>query len=217
MSRAFTTSKINVIEQLAHKNRALVILLQETHCTSADKLVFLHYALAGSTKSRKHGLVTFVHESLSWTLVGQSLADAEIEWVCVDVANYNIINVYKPPPSRISPSSLPMFPSPSLYAGDFNCQHVDWGYNPTSTDGECLAAWAANNNLALLYNPKGAASFLSGRWGTGTSPDLAVASADPDSPLPDRRVLEKFPRSQHRPSLITAPKLVAPVPSAPVK
>ena len=109
-----TTSKINVIEQLAHKNRVLVVLLRETHCISADKLVFLHYALAGSTKSRKHSLATFVHESLSWTLVGQSLADAEIEWVCVDVANYNIINVYKPPPSRISPSSLPTFPSPSL-------------------------------------------------------------------------------------------------------
>ena len=143
--------------------------------------------------------------------------DASIEWVCVDVASYNIINVYKPPPWQITSSSMPTFPSPSLYAGDFNCHHVDWGYNTTNSNGEHLAAWAANNNFALLYNPKDAASFLSGRWGTGTNLDLAFASIDSDSPLPDRRVLEKFPQSQHRPLLITAPKLVTPIPSAPVK
>ena len=60
-----TTSKIKVVEQLAHKNRALVTLLQETHCTSADRLALPHYSLAGSTQSRKYGLATFVHESLS--------------------------------------------------------------------------------------------------------------------------------------------------------
>ena len=137
--------------------------------------------------------------------------------MCINIADYNIVNIYKPPPSCMSPLTLPTFPSPSLYAGDFNCQHIDWGYSTTSSDGELLADWAANNHLALLYNPKEAASFHSGRWGTGTNPDLAFASVDTDSSLPDRRVLEKFPRSQHRPSLITAPKLVAPIPSAPVK
>ena len=32
---------------------------------------------------------------------------------------------------------------------------------------------------------------------TGTNPDLTFASAGPNSRLPDRRVLDKFPRSQH--------------------
>jgi len=32
----------------------------------------------------------------------------------------------------------PTFPHPSLYVGDFNCQHVNWGYNATSPDGETL-------------------------------------------------------------------------------
>ena len=35
--------------------------------------------------------------------------------------------------------------------------------------------------------------------------------------LPDRRVLEKFPRSQHRPSLITPPRFALSVPSMSVK
>ena len=67
------------------------------------------------------------------------------------------------------------------------------------------------------YNANDAASFYSGRWNTGTNPDLALASVGPNSRLPDRRVLDKFPRSQHRPSLITPPRFAMPVTSMPVK
>ena len=49
------------------------------------------------------------------------------------------------------------------------------------------------NCLALLYNAKDASSFYSGRWNTGTNPDLAFASVGPNSRLPDRRVFENFP------------------------
>ena len=216
-TEGLTDSKMCVIEKLASTTKALVILLQETHCTSADKLVLPNFTLAGFILSRRHGIATFVHERLSWSFINQSSAQSEIEWLCVDVVGFKIVNVYKPPPSRFMPASVPVFPPPCLYAGDFNCQHEDWGYNINTPDGENLASWAANNSLALLYDPKGAASFLSGRWNTGTNPDLAFASAGVANRLPDRRVLGKFPRSQHRPSLITVPKLVVPVPSEPVK
>ena len=194
---------MNVLNHLATELEALVILLQETHCTSAEKLVLPNYVLAGSSLSRKHGLATFVHERLPWTLVSQSPVTSEIEWLCVDVDDYKIVNIYKPPPTRLQVSDFPVFPHPCLYAGDFNSPHVDWGYNSSSVDGECLLAWANSNNLALLHNPKDEPSFHSGRWNTGTNPDLAFTSVGPDSRLPHRRVLEKFPRSQHRPSLIT--------------
>ena len=62
-----------------------------------------------------------------------------------------------------------------------------------------------------------AESFHSGRWNTVTNPDLAFASVGSNSRLPDRRVLEKLPRSQHRPSLITPPRFAMAVPSIPVK
>ena len=62
-----------------------------------------------------------------------------------------------------------------------------------------------------------AASFHSGRWNTSTNPDLVFASVGPNIRLPDRHVLEKFPRSQHRPSLITPPRFATTVPSMPVK
>ena len=82
-----------------------------------------------------------------------------------------------------------------------------------------VSAWLAGKVLIVLpcYNAKDAASFYSGRWNTGTNPDLAFASVGPNNHLPDRRVLEKFPRSQHRPLLITPPRFAMAVPSMPVK
>ena len=163
------------------------------HCTDAEKLVLPNYQLAGSSLSRKHGLATFVHERLRYTLLDQSPPTSEIEWLCVDVDGYKIVNVYKPPPTRLRTLDLPVFPHPCLYAGDFNCRHADWGYDDNSPDGECLAGWASINCLALLYNTKDAASFYSGRWSTGTNPDLAFASVGPNSRLPDRRALTNSP------------------------
>ena len=110
-----------------------------------------------------------------------------------------------------------MFPHPCLYAGDFNCCHADWDYDDNSPDGVCLAGWASINCLALLYNAKDAASFYSDRWNTGTNPNLAFASIGPNSRLPDRHILEKFHRSQHRPLLLTPPRFAMAVPSMPVK
>jgi len=72
-----------------------------------------------------------------------------------------------------------------------NYQHTDWGYNTISADGECLIEWAMKNNLVLLHNPKVAPSFYSGRWNTGTNPDLAFVSIS-DRCFHDRRVLERF-------------------------
>ena len=65
-------NKINVLHHLAVQYEALVILLQETHCTCADKLAIPGFALAGSSLSRKHGLATFFHGCLKWTSVDQS-------------------------------------------------------------------------------------------------------------------------------------------------
>ena len=136
-------------------------------------------------------------------IIDQSPELWEAEWLCVDVAGCKIIDVYKPPRSRFTPTTIPTFPRPSLYIGDFICQHVNWGYNKTSPDGTSLDSWATSNNLGLLYDPKEAASFSSHWCNVGTNPDLGFASFGQNNRLPDRRVLKTFPRSQHRPSLIT--------------
>ena len=194
---------MNVLFHLAMQSEALVILLQQTHCPDAEKLVLPNYQLTGSSLSRKHGLATFVHKRLRYTLLDQSPPTLEIEWLCVNVDGYKIVNVYKPPPTRLQSLDLLVFPHPCLYANDFNCRHADWGYDDNSPNGECLAGWASINCLAFLYNAKDAASFYFSRWNTGTNLNLAFASVGPNSCLLDRRVLDKFPRSQHRLCLLT--------------
>ena len=69
-----TASKMNVLHHLAMQHETLVILLQETHCTCADKLTIPGFALAGSCLSTKYCLATFVHDRLKWTFVDQSPA-----------------------------------------------------------------------------------------------------------------------------------------------
>ena len=135
----------------------------------------------------------------------------------MDVGRFRIVNVCKPPPTRLQASDLPVFFHPVLSAGDFNRPHVNWGYKTSSTDGECLVAWTSVDGLVPLHNPKDVAIFHSGRWNTGTNPDLTFVSVGPDSGVPNRRIFKKFPRSQYQPSLIVAPRLALPVPRKPVK
>ena len=118
---------------------------------------------------------------------------------------------------RLRASDLSVFTHPDLYAGDFNYAHVNWGYGTSSANGKCLVAWAGLNGLVPLHDPKDVTTFRSGCWKTGTNPDLTFFSVGPDSRAPDRRILEKFPRSQPRPSLIVPSRLALPVPSNPVK
>ena len=127
------------------------------------------------------------------------------------------MNVYKPPPSKLYPTSLPSVPAPAIYAGDFNCQHTDWGYKQTTKDGETLSDRASNAEAVLLYDPKEPPSFFSARWNTYTNPDLAFAVGRSCDPKPDRRIIDRFPRSHHRPSIIKVPSLVQPVAGKPVK
>ena len=136
---------MNVLHHLAMQSKALVILVQETHCTDAEKLVLPNYQLAGSSLSRKHGLATFVHERLRYTLLDQSPSTSDIEWLCVDVDAYKIVNVYKPPPTRLRTLDLPMFPHRCLYAGDFVMLT-----GVTMTTVRTVSAWMAGKILIVL-------------------------------------------------------------------
>ena len=162
-----TASKMNVLHYLALQSEALVILLQKIHGTDAEKLILSSYQLAGSSLTKKHRLATFVHKQQKYMLLDQSPPTSEIKWLCVDVDGYKIINVYKPPPTRLQSLDFPVFPHSCLYAGDFNCRHDDCGYNDNSPDGECLAGWGSINCLALLYNAKDAANFTPAAKNTG--------------------------------------------------
>ena len=88
---------------------------------------------------------------------------------------------------------------------------------PAVPKKSALLLGQACNDLAPFHDPKDVTTFHSGCWNTGTNPDLTFVSVGPDSRVPDRRILKKFSRSQHRPLLIVPPRLALPVPSKPIK
>ena len=90
-------------------------------------------------------------------------------------------------------------------------------YNYINPDVKCLTDWATKRNLPVLCKPKHGPSLFSGRWNTGANLHRVFASEDLNNSELDRRTLEKFPRSQHQPLLITASKILTPVPSGPTK
>ena len=136
--KGLTASKIKVLHIITQQCETLIILLQETNWTNAEKLVFLSFQQTESSLSRKHGFATFVYNRLSYTLLYHSTPTSEIKWLWVDVDGYKMVNVYRPPPTRLQSLDLPVFLHRCLYAGDFKCRHVDWGYNDNSADCECL-------------------------------------------------------------------------------
>ena len=121
--------------------------MQETHCTDAEKLVLSNYQLAGSSLSRKHGLATFFYERLRYTLLDQSPPTSEIEWLCVDVDNYKIVNVYKPPPTRLRTLDLPVFPHPVFTLAILTVVML---IGVTMTTVRMVSAWLAGQALIVL-------------------------------------------------------------------
>ena len=142
---------------------------------------------------------------------------SNIEWLVTEVQETTLVTMYKPPPSELYTTSLPSVPAPAIYAGDFNCQHIDWGYKQTTKDGETLSEWASSAEAVLLYDPREPPIFISARWNTYTNPDLAFAVCRSCDPKPERRIIDRFLRSHHRPSIIKVPSLVQPIACKPVK
>ena len=183
-----TVSKKNVLYYLGLQFKTLVILLQETHCSNAEKLVVPSFQLARSSLSRKHGIAMFVHKRLTYTLLDQPPPTSKIEWLCVDADGYKIVNIYKPPPTQLWSLDLLVFPYPvSMLA----ISTVATLIVVTTIILRTVSTWLAGLVLIVLHfftMPR-----ISGSWNTGDYPDLAFASVVPNSRLPDRRVYEKFP------------------------
>ena len=119
---------------------------------------------------------------------------------------------------KCSLPTTPIYSHPVIYSGDFNSRHKSWGYTNNDPDGAALHEWASNNDLNLLDNPKQSKTFHLAIWNTFTNADLTFYSADANNLTPHRtqKIRENFPRSQHRPAIITHPSFVEYTPSTPI-
>ena len=72
----------------------------------------------------------------------------------VKVEGYNIANVHKPPTEPLEDTNpLHSLLHPTMYAGDFNSHHADWGYDTPNNDGDMLLGWASCSDLTLMRDP----------------------------------------------------------------
>src|SRR6218665_2967793 len=112
-------------------------------------------------------------------------------------------NMYKTPSVGWLSHLPPSLQHPAIYVGDFNSHHPDWGHRNMDDDGEQVAEWAAYNDLRTTFDAKQRGTFHSARWGGDYTPDLCFTSVVGDQHVAaTQTILDNFPRSQHRPSLI---------------
>ena len=107
-------------------------------------------------------------------------------------------NVYKPPPTQLQYSDLLV--SPQLGK---QFQHVATLIGITTITVRTVSALLVGQVLPSYTMLRIQFNFNSGCWNADSNPNLVFAKVGLNSRLPDRRVLEKFSRSQHRPLLIT--------------
>ncbi|KAL4107168.1 hypothetical protein QTP88_017552 [Uroleucon formosanum] len=97
--------------------------------------------------------------------------------------------------------TLPPVQHPTVIIGDFNSHHQHWGYDNSDLNGESILEWMDREDASLLFNAKDKGTFRSSRWQKDYNPDLCFVTRD-DLRRPlhaNRKVLNDFPRSQHRP------------------
>ena len=133
-----TKAKISIISHLARTYDATAILLQETHAYDANRLKIAGYDLAAHTNSPIHGTATFARNSSNWVYVDSCEEGKDLEWTIVKIEGVNVMNVYKPPYTRLQENSIPCLEAPAMYVGDFNSHSVEWGYNATNREGLAL-------------------------------------------------------------------------------
>ena len=170
--------------------------LQETHI-DADKsslLTLTEYDLISYRLHDKHGRATYEKSSLMDVSGAFSTAHCDV----IKVGSYSIANVYKPPSESWDTSApLPVLAHPTIYIGNFNSHHPDWGYDSEDVNDARLTEWAS-----LVHNSKQHRTFTSAQWQRDFSPDLCWLSAVNSRLLSANCILlDDFCQSQHRPTI----------------
>ncbi|KAI5755895.1 uncharacterized protein LOC108253156 [Diaphorina citri] len=187
-----------------------ILLIQETHTSDSEQInsrgKISGFDLVSSLNHPKYGIATYVkNEHFSNTaVIDSSISPDNLFSITIKLNDISISNVYKPPSANWPLNVHPTHPHPSVYLGDFNSHHTQWGYSVDDTNGEQLIDWAESHHLHLVHDAKQIGTFHSARWGRDYNPDLCFISSNSDGqPTPcSREVLPGFPHSQHRPVII---------------
>ncbi|UYV70771.1 hypothetical protein LAZ67_8000553 [Cordylochernes scorpioides] len=213
----FTRAKSEIIEKMMREHKADVIALQETHTPENSKSAIRipGYVIICSKPHPKFGLAIYITYKLrEETKVLPETSHS----IGIQINDLSIYNVYKPPSQLWIPTSLPSPQHPAIVLGDFNSHHTLWGYSSTDNEGESLNDWMEINDMQLIFDAKKQGTFQSARWGKTYSPDLCFVTKDQcDNPIQiAHKILTKFPKSQHCPSIYEMGIQIPQIDSAPI-
>ena len=200
-------AKCEYLSELLRRYSIDVLALQETHIH--EKLFHSRFKIPGYTvvsriNHETYGTMIYARDPSRLVVISDDLCDNNIHRSTIKYEDITIVNIYKPPNTQWPLPTLPKYQQPAIILGDFNSHHHNYGYRENDERGEAVMRWANKNNLKLLYSSQDKGTFHSARWQRDYTPDLVfVTVSNAGVSHASRRVLSNFPRSQHRPFLVT--------------
>lgn len=203
-------SKCEYLSRLCCENNVDIITLQEIHTKDDSDLQgrgkIPGYRLVDALHDEHHvyGIATYVRMDIADYRVVFKASTDNIFILAVMVCGTSIVNMYKPPLVIWPTPPFKLFTHPAIYVGDFNSHHNAWGYKDNDINGNILHDWLSVNNLYLVFSAKDKGTFRSARWQKDTSPDLCFITTSQvnGNELANRKIIDSFPHSQHRPIII---------------
>uniref|UniRef100_H3AF50 Endonuclease/exonuclease/phosphatase domain-containing protein n=1 Tax=Latimeria chalumnae TaxID=7897 RepID=H3AF50_LATCH len=201
-------SKCEYLERLLKKHSVDVLVLEETHIKHTHLFNtrgrITGFDLIACNNHLKYGLACYVKQGIEDCTELKHTTIAGVFTTAIRVGELTITNVYKPPLVQRPDPPLPLSQHPSIHLGDFNSHHTMWGYEDDNYNGVAIVQWDSLEDKFPLFDAKDRGTFHSSRWKREYNPDLCFLSKDSKGNpiIASRTVLDDFPNSQHRPSII---------------
>ena len=198
--------KLSLTERL-YEEDIDIACIQETHLTENLRFTVRGYQTYRLDRENRHkgGVLVLVRNNIPATQIKVD-TDNQSEITGVEISlgekQIRLYNVYCPQDKALSLHTMDIACENCIIIGDFNSHSQSWGYSETDTRGEEVEDWQIDNHLQLLNKPEDPDTYLSRRWLTTSTPDLAFISNNLQ-PGAERRVLDQLAGSDHRPIKIS--------------
>lgn len=194
-----SSNKETLLGNMCNDTNCDILVIQETHRGSnSNRPNITGMILVNERSHEKYGSAIFTKPDIPIITTAMT-CEYDIEILTIELQSCTITSVYKPPAAEFIFTEPSNFQSKNIkiVLGDFNSHSINWGYNTTDENGEKLEAWAEQNNLTLIHDPKLPSSFNSGRWRRGYNPDnIFVSNAIARQTV--KKMSDPIPHTQHR-------------------
>lgn len=153
-------NKIHELQALASRLKIDIILINETHLKSSNKIKLTNFHiyrtdLPSIRGSRPHGgTAVFVHRRITHQRISLN-TNLQSTSIKIKLNNSEILvsAVYKPPNEILDPADLDTLTTSadwSIAAGDFNAKNPLWNSRTVNNAGKILYSHVQNGNYAVL-------------------------------------------------------------------